>query len=178
LDKRIKKVFEWLISIRQSDGGWAIPFRTRNYNLNTISTNHLTIKPDVSKPFSHMVTGVVLRAFSTHSSYRHSAEAKQAGWLLLSRLFKKDKYPDRAAQEYWLRFTFPFWFTDLISALDALTLLGFSRQEPEIEKAANWFISHQEKNGMWDLKITKDRNKDVTKAWLCLAICRIFKRLQ
>jgi hypothetical protein len=39
-DKRIKKVFEWLISIRQSDGGWAIPFRTKNYNLNIISTNH------------------------------------------------------------------------------------------------------------------------------------------
>lgn len=35
-DKRIKKVFEWLMSIRQSDGGLAIPFRTRKYSLNII----------------------------------------------------------------------------------------------------------------------------------------------
>lgn len=175
-DKRINKVFEWLISIRQSDGGWAIPFRTRNDNLNSISTNPHTIKPDVSKPFSHMVTGVVLRAFAAHPLNRKSAEAKEAGWLLLSGLFKKDNYADRAGQEYWLRFTFPFWYTDLISALDTVSLLGFSNQEPEIEKGLHWFVTHQKKNGMWDLKITKGKNKDVTGAWLCLAICRIFKR--
>lgn len=175
-DKRIKKVFEWLISIRQSDGGWAIPFRTRNYNLNVISTNPRTIKPDVLKQFSHMVTGVVLRAFAAHPSRRNSAEAKEGGWLLLSSLFKKDSYADRAGQEYWLRFTFPFWFTDLISALDTLSLLGFSNQEPEIKKALHWFVTHQRKNGMWDLRITKGQNKDLTQAWLCLAICRAFKR--
>jgi hypothetical protein len=176
-DKRIKKVFKWLISIRQFDGGWAIPIRTQNYNLKIISTNSKIIKSDFSKPFSHLITGVVLRAFAADSSNRKSAEAIEAGWLLLSALFKRDNYPDRAANEYWLRFTFPFWFTDLISALDTLSLLGFSKQEPEMVKALHWFVTHQEKNGMWNLRITKGRNKDVTQAWLCLAICRIFKRL-
>jgi hypothetical protein len=80
-------------------------------------------------------------------------------------------------KDYWLRFTFPFWYTDLISALDTLSLLGFSNQEPEIEKAFNWFVTHQRKNGMWELRITKGQNKEVTQAWLCLAICKIFKRL-
>lgn len=176
-DKRIRKVFEWLISIRQSDGGWAIPFRTTKNNLNIISTNVQTIESDKLKPFSHMVTGVVLRAFAAHRYNRKSTEANEAGWLLLSSLFKKDNYSDRAGKEYWLRFTFPFWFTDLISALDTLSLLGFSKQEPEIEKALHWFVNHQEENGMWNLRITKGQNKDVTQAWLCLAICRIFKRL-
>lgn len=177
-DKRISKLFAWLISIRQSDGGWAIPFRTKNYNLNIISTNSETIMPDVSKPFSHMVTGVVLRAFAAHSSNRKLTVAKQAGLLLLSSMFKKDNYADRASKEYWLRFTFPFWYTDLISALDTVSLLDFSTQEPEIKKALHWVVTHQQKNGMWDLRITKGENKDVTKAWLCLAICRIFKRLK
>lgn len=176
-DMRIKKVFEWLISIRQSDGGWAIPFRTRGYNLNIISTNPHSIKADLSKPFSHMVTGVVLRAFATHPSNRKIAEAKEAGRLLLSSLFKKDNYPDRAGQEYWLRFTFPFWFTDLISGLDTLSLLGFSKQEPEIEEGLHWFVTKQGKDGMWQLRITKGQNKDITQVWLSLAICRIFKRL-
>lgn len=175
-DKRIKKVFEWLTSIRQSDGGWAIPLRTRNSNLKVISSSAETIQPDAAKPFSHMVTGVVLRAFAAHSSYKKSAVAKEAGWLLLSALFKKDNYADRAGQEYWMQFTFPFWFTDLISALDSLSQLGFSSQEPEIEKALHWLVAQQKKNGMWDLRITKGQNKDVTQAWLVLAICRIFKR--
>ncbi len=175
-DKRITKVFEWLISIRQSDGGWAIPVRTRKYNLKIISENGEARKPDITMPYSSLITGVVLRAFADHATYKKSAVAKEAGWLLLSSIFKKDKYPDRAAKEYWLRFTFPFWFTDLISVLDSLSLIGFSKHEPEIEKALNYFLIQQTNNGMWDLRITKGENKDLIQAWLALAICKIFKR--
>ncbi|HEY9245569.1 MAG TPA: hypothetical protein VIO11_01865 [Candidatus Methanoperedens sp.] len=176
-DARVRKVIEWLISIRQKDGGWAIPLRTHNYNLHVISNHPDTIKPDVSRPFSHMVTGVVLRAFAAHTTYRKSKEARHAGELLLSNLLKKDNYPDRVGAEYWLRFSFPFWFTDLISALDSLSLLGFSKQEPQIDKALKWFVKHQEKNGLWKLKILKGRNKNVIQLWLTLAICRVLKRL-
>ena len=176
-DERISNVFKWLISIRQSDGGWAIPFRTHNYNLDIISTNTKKIQTDSSKPFSHMITGIVLRAFAAHPSNRKSKEAMEAGKLLLSGFFKKDNYPDRGGKEYWLRFTFPFWFTDLISALDTLSVLGFSEDEHEIEKAFDWFVSQQKKDGKWELKILKGQNKDVIQSWLGLAICRIFKRV-
>ena len=67
-DHRINKVFEWLLSIRQEDGGWAIPFRTQKHKLDAITTDSMTISPDKSKPFSHMVTGVVLRAFAVHQT--------------------------------------------------------------------------------------------------------------
>jgi Squalene-hopene cyclase C-terminal domain len=176
-DKRIKKVIEWLISIRQSDGGWAIPLRTRNCNLGIISSNTKPIQPDLSKPSSYLITGVVLRAFAAHPLSRKSREAIDAGWFLLSGLFRKDNYPDRAGKEYWLRFTFPFWFTDLISSMDTLSRLVFSKEEPEIKKALHWFTSQQRKNGLWELRITKGQNKEIIQAWLSLAICRIFKRL-
>lgn len=175
-DSRTEKVFEWLLSIRQKDGGWAIPFRTRSYKLEVISAHTETIEHDVSKLFSHMVTGVVLRAFATHPTYRNSKEARQAGKLFLSSLFKKDNYPDRAGAEYWLRFSFPFWFTDLISALDSLSILRFPKQELQINKALEWFIKNQQKNGLWELKILKGQNKDILKLWLSLAVCKIFKR--
>jgi hypothetical protein len=176
-DSRINKVFEWLLSIRQEDGGWTIPFRTRDHKIDIISSHERPLDPDKSKPFSHMVTGVVLRAFAAHPTYRQSKEAKQAGGLLLSNLFKRDHYPDRAAPEYWLRFSFPFWFTDLISALDSLSLLGFSESEPQIQKALRWFVINQQKSGLWELKILKGQKRDVLKIWLALSICRIFKRL-
>lgn len=176
-DPRIEKIFKWLLHIRQNDGGWAIPVRTHNLNLTAIYEPGKTIEPDRSKPFSHMVTGVVLRAFAAHPVYKKSKEAQIAGRLLLNNLFKKDNYPDRAGAEYWLRFSFPYWFTDLISAMDSLSLLGFSKHEPQIEKALNWFVKNQQKNGLWDLKILKDSNKNTIRLWLMLAILRIFRRL-
>jgi hypothetical protein len=175
-DARVKSVLEWLISLRQTDGGWAIPFRTRDRNIDVISAGLSTIDPDRSKPFSHMVTGVVLRAFAAHPRYRGSKEALQASQLLHSHFFKRDNYPDRAAPEYWLRFSFPFWFTDLISALDSLSQLGISRAEPNIDTALTWFIENQQETGLWELKITMGRNRDVLQLWLALAICKIFKR--
>ncbi len=175
-DARIERVFQWMLSIRQEDGGWAIPLRTQDCRLDVITAGFETIEPDMSKPFSHMVTGVVLRAFAAHPAYRRSKEARQAGQLLLSNLFAKDNYPDRGAPSFWLGFSFPFWFTDLISALDSLSLLGFSKREPQVDRALRWFIDSQQKNGLWELKILKGRNKDVLKLWLALAICRIFKR--
>ena len=175
-DARIKRVFEWLISIRQNDGGWAIPFRTQNKNLNVISTHLEPVEQDKSRPFSHMVTGVVLRAFAAHPTYKRSEQAQAAGHLLLSNLFKQDNYPDRAATSYWFGFSYPFWFTDLLSALDSLSLLGFSKNEPQINKALKWFVENQQNDGLWELRILKGQNKDVIKLYLSLALCRVYKR--
>ncbi len=175
-DLRIEKAFHWLKSARQSDGGWAIPLRTLNKNLDIISMKSETLEPDKSKPFSHMVTGIVLRAYAAHERYRKLPLAIEAGKLLLSSLFKKDNYTDRGSKEYWTRFTFPFWFTDLISALDSLSRLGFQKDEPQIQKAVVWLLSHQHENGLWELKTLKNKNEYQTKLWLSLAICRIMKR--
>lgn len=176
-DERMHHAFAWLKSIRQDDGGWAIPLRTQAKQLDAISMTTETLEPDRSKPFSHLVTGVVLRAYAAHPIYRQSDEALQAGKLLLSSLFKKDSYPDRDKPDFWLRFTYPFWFTDLISALDSLSLLGFSKEEPQIIKATQWFIDNQQSDGLWKLKTLKNQKKFNTDLWLSLSICRIFKRL-
>lgn len=175
-DAHIEKLFRWLLATRQDDGGWALPFRTKGYGIDVILNRSETIQPDASKPFSYMVTGAVLRAFAAHPKYRKSKEALKAGNLLLSSVLKKDNYPDRANAEYWLRFSFPFCYTDLISALDSLSLLGFSVEEPQIQKALDWFVRNQQKNGLWKFKITRGTNKDVLELWLALAVCRIFKR--
>ncbi len=83
----ILKGFNWLLSIRQNDGGWALPFRTMGMTLADAYQNCEVIQPDRSKPFSHLVTGMVLRAFAAHPQYQKSAEAKKAGALLNSHFF-------------------------------------------------------------------------------------------
>ncbi len=175
-DSRIEKGFRWLLSIRQNDGGWDIPLRTVGAKFDRKALYSETIKPDLSKPFSYMVTGVVLRAFAAHEKYRKSKDAKAAGKLLMSRIFKSDNYPQRGDPSYWTKFTFPFWFTDLLSALGSLSLLGFTREEPQINKALEWLINKQQENGVWDLKLLKGKSVKDIKLWIVLVICRLLKR--
>ncbi len=174
-DKRVKKGFRWLLSIQQDDGGWTIPFRTSNMNLKeALLLNKATI-PDPSRPFSHLVTGMVLRAFAAHPEYRKAEEAKKAGELLASKFFQADKYPDRKDKKYWERVSYPFWFTDIISAMDSLSFLGFTRDNPHIQQGLDFLIKHQTKEGLFNLKVVRGSDKDL-KYWICLAICRLFER--
>jgi len=87
-DTRIEKGFKWLLSVRQDDGGWAVPIRTNIAKWSDIMNDPKTLEPNRAKPFSHMITGVVLRAFTAHPKFRNLKEAKTAGELLASRFFK------------------------------------------------------------------------------------------
>ncbi len=134
------------------------------------------IQPNKSKPFSHLITGVVLRAFAAHPRYGSTREAKIAGELLASRFFEADKYPDRRAPSFWTSFSYPFWFTDLLSSLDSLSLIGLSENDPQIRRALHWFITRQKQSGLWRLNLrimAREREPD---SWITLAISRVFKR--
>ena len=174
-DPHIEKGFHWLLSCRQNDGGWTIASRTRNVKITDFLFREETLQPDRTKPFSHLVTGVVLRAFAVHSKYRQLGEAEAAGKLLASRFFKKDAYPDRGTVEFWTKFSYPFWFTDILSSLDSLSLLGFKMEEPQIKKALDWFINVQNENGLWNVHLVRGKDKDLN-LWIALAICRVIKR--
>lgn len=177
-DRRIKRGFEWLLSIRQNDGGWAIPFRTTGKRLSAAFYEQdklKTVKTDKTKPSAHLVTGIVLRAFAAHSKYRKAEEAKEAGEFLKSQFFKRDKYPDRASISYWTKFMYPFWWADILTSLDSLSLMGFKKGDPDIKKALYWFIKHQESNGMWKSGYGKAKDRDIHH-WVTLAVCRVFKR--
>jgi hypothetical protein len=175
-DPRIARGFQWLLSIRQDDSGWAIPFRTRGIKLDIEALHGPIVEPDRARPFSWMVTGVVLRAFAAHPRWRRSPHAKKAAGLLAGRILQRDNYTDRGTPAYWTRFTFPFWFTDLLSALDSLSMLGFHADHPRIAEAMQWFADHQDNTGLWRPHILK--NKHIAPhLWLALALCRAAKRL-
>jgi hypothetical protein len=117
-------------------------------------------------------TGIVLRALAAHRSYRHSAAARQAGALLKSRFFLRDAYPDRAAPSYWLVFSYPYWWTDLLSALDSLTRAGFGHSDPDIARGVSWFTANQEANGLWNTGHNRPKGPH-SDLWVGLAICRM-----
>lgn len=175
-DPRIEKGFEWLKSIRQDDGGWAFPPRTVGMKLDRKMFRSPTVAPDRTRPFSHLITGMVLRAFASHPIYKKSEVARHAGKLLASRFFKSDPYPDRRAPSFWTSFSFPFWFTDLLSSLDSLSLIGLDPNDPDIQIGLNWFVSKQRRTGMWKLLLRAMAGEEEPDAWITLAVCRVFKR--
>ena len=174
-DHRIKRILEWLLSMRQEDGGWAIPMRTNNAKYLDVVSSPITFESNRKKSFSHMVTGIVLRAFAAHSKYRNNEAVKVAGELLASRFFKPDKYADRRSVEYWTKVSFPFWWTDIVSSLDSLSFLGFTTSHPQIKLALEILRDKQSESAMWDLKLLKTKDQNLS-LWINLAICRIFKR--
>jgi hypothetical protein len=185
-DPRIEKGFQWLLSMRQDDGGWTIPIltvklsRQEQHSLTSSMTD--PVEPDRSRPFSHNWTGMVLRAFAAHPTYRRSEAAIHGARLLKSRFFKNDVYSSYKSAENWLRFQYPFWWNNLVSALDSISLIDPSRNDPQIQNALDWFVEHQQPDGLWLMSYSRKHKTTAAKAqrqmgpWLGLAIGRIFKR--
>jgi|GEM_PF-118674 len=197
-DPRLEKCFEWLLYMRQEDGGWAIPLRTVGLELRHSMGKGRVAEPDRSKPFSHLVTGMVLRAFAAHPVWRRSEAALRAGHLLASRFFERDRYADRSSAAHWESTSFPFWFTDIVSALDSLTRIGIratdrpgtdssvhsphlgqGTQSPpgRMAEGLEWLRSRQLADGLFAINLLKNRSLPDLPAWVSLAVCRVFARV-
>lgn len=187
-DPRVEKGIQWLLMMRQSDQGWTIPLLT--HKLDRATQYRLTsryaepLQPDRSRPFSHNWTGMVLRAFAAHPIHRKSDPARIAADLLKSKFFLPDSYSSYHAADYWVRFEYPFWWSNLVAALDSLTRIGLSKDDVNIRQGLDWLRDHQEEDGQWRRSYAKPRGEEKESAktrdmklWISLAICREFKRL-
>lgn len=170
--KKIKKSLQWLLEMRQDDGGWAIPLRTRNEKLDALSKKN-TIEPDKTKPFSHLITGIALRPFSLLNEYK--TKVKDTALLLADRIFTRDKYSDRRGVEYWTKFTYPYHWTDILSTIDTLTLLGITHH-PKIDEIKNWFRKQQLEDGTYRLKIMAGAKYKDIKYWVTLQYLKVLER--
>jgi hypothetical protein len=186
-DPRAEKGLRWLLSMRQDDGGWTIPILTHPFNgeeMHRLTSSFMEpVEPDRAKPFSHNWTGMVLRAFAAHPRYRKTKDARAAAGLLAERFFQPDVYSSYQSADYWIRFQYPFWWNNLVAALDSITRIGLNADDERIGKALRWLIDHQQKDGLWREDYAKPRSagKPAPKQreamrWVSLAICRVLKR--
>ena len=178
-DRRIEAAFRWLLFMRQDDGGWIVPMQAVPSRQRTIAFwQGSPLPPDRSRPSSQLATDMVLRAFAASPAYRGRQEVLQAGRLLKTRFFQSDRYADRKAASYWQKFQYPFWWNNLLSALDSLSFLGFSPQDAEIDKGLHWFLAHQAADGLWETGYGSGRRAARMRAWVGLAVCRMLKRFR
>lgn len=184
-DPRVEKAVGWLIAHRQGDGGWLYPPLGAKLSWTDevyISCHHAEPVPfDPSHASSHNITGMALRGLATHPRYAHAPEAKRAGELLASRFFRKDSYTSYEAADYWVRFLYPWWWNNLIMALDSLYRVGFTADHPRIREGLEWLIEHQSPDGLWENSYKKGAKKYDTESaaegrlWVSLAIGRVLK---
>lgn len=177
-DSRLLHGMGWLLSMRQHDGGWIVPLQAVPSRMKVSEIwRSAAIPPPRERPFSHLATGMVLRAFVAHPVYSKNEAAVTAATLLKGRFFQADKYNDRKGASYWLKFQFPFWWTNLLSALDSLTRLGFTLPDDQIHQGVDWFITHQGADGLWPTMYDSGTNAAQNRLWVGLAVCRVLKRL-
>jgi hypothetical protein len=191
-DPRIEKGFQWLLSMRQNDGGWVIgspgwlgipDLKWRDITEMMSDKNAPTLQSfDKSQPFAHSGTGMVLRAFVAHPRYRKSPEALKAAQLLKSHFLKSDNYNSYKHPDNWVRFEYPFWWNNLAAALDSVSLIGIPSTDPDVKKALDWFITNQTETGLWKVSYSKvhksppNNKTDEERLWISLAVCRVFQR--
>ena len=175
-DTRTKLGLEWLLTMQQNDGGWIVPTqlvppkeRTSDYWQSD------PLPPDRSKPHAHLATGMVLRAFAAHPAYQRRTEVINAGNALKSRILKPDRYNDRKGKSYWLKFQFPYWWTNLGTCVDSLARLDFDPWDEDISRGLDWFIANQEDDGLWPTGYGSGKKSAQNRRWVGLAICRLLK---
>ena len=120
-----------------------------------------------------MITGIVLRSFSLKQAYHE--KVKDAGLLLADRVFTRDKYADRSGVEYWTRFTYPYHWTDILSTIDTLTLLGI-KNHPKINEIKHWFEKHKQEDGTYEVRVMAGAKYKDVKYWITLQYLKVLKR--
>jgi hypothetical protein len=133
-DPRVEKGLQFLLERRQDDGGWA---------WRGVRTD------SAARPSSHLVTGMVLRAFASAVGRRGSREARRAAELLATRFLQPDRYPDRKAPGYWEVLTEPRFYTDVLDALDTVTAIGLGKENSGVRTAEAYLRSRQSPDGLW-----------------------------
>ncbi|MGA7740525.1 MAG: hypothetical protein ABSF35_03625 [Polyangia bacterium] len=176
-DPRVEKGFQLLLSLRQDDGGWAWRgVRTES----------------AARPSSHLVTGMVLRAFASSSQRCTSRDARRAAELLATRFLQPDRYEDRKAPSYWEILTEPRLYTDVLDALDTITSIGLGKENSGVRTAEAYLRSRQATDGLWypgapvkgevvtprTAGKAAGKDKDVAEAiWLTLRVLVVLRRI-
>jgi len=183
-DHRVDAGMKWLLSRRQDDGGWVgTPSQTLHLSGRMIkeltTTDRILQEHDTSMPSSYHFTGMVIRAFVLHPEYRELDSVRRAAAILKSGFFQPDRYTSYHHREHWIRFQFPFWWNNLVSALDSLSYLHFTSDDEDISLALQWLQEYQTAEGLWKnsySSIHGSKPSREVQLWISLCICRILKR--
>ncbi len=176
-DLRVMSGLDWLLSVRQGDGGWIIPVQGLPARSKTERLwSERPVEPDRSLPHSHLATGMALRPLALHPVYQKRMEVRRAGVCLKERFLKPDRYNDRRSAGYWTKFQYPHWWTDILMGLESLLCIGFTADDADVHRALTWYAENQSPDGLWPTGYDKGRKAEEMRRWVGLSTCIMLRR--
>ena len=172
-DDRLKRALKWLVEIQNDDGGWLCPYWKAHIK---------------DKHGCFMGTITPLDAFSELPEEYRTPEMKDviergAEFLLMHRLFKADHHQFQVINNAWLKFSFPWFFYDILRGLSVVTRLGYVWDE-RIEDALKILLQKQNADGKWILERTPAgrmhtnlEQKGKSSKWITLRALKVIKRV-
>jgi len=172
-DKRVKRALKWLVEIQNDDGGWLCPYWRAHIK---------------DKHSCFMGTITPLHAFSELPRECRTTEMKDATergaeFLLMHRLFKADHHQFRVINKAWLKFSFPWFFYDILRGLSVVTKLGYVSDE-RIDDALEILLQKQNADGKWILEKTPAsrmhtnlEQKGKPSKWITLRALTVIRRV-
>jgi squalene cyclase len=164
-DRRVRRAIDWLLPIQRDDGMWVCGDERRRGCLRaTIDVLRVAaLDPDTAAQpeIARAVASVCDLLMEPRMSRYHVGE----GWGT------------------WKALKYPYFGFSVISALDALSHLGYTAEEPRIAAAVAYLLSRQMPDGAWPLDqswpnppLDFGRVGEPNK-WLTLDILRAIKRM-
>ncbi len=101
--------------------------------------------------------------------------------LLKQTFFEPDAYFSLREPEYWVRFV--HWWPNLLTALESLSRMGYTEEDPAVARALAWFRKNQLKAGAWRTnywpgKTGNPRLEQTESPWVTLRVARVMQRLE
>jgi hypothetical protein len=174
-DLRVKMALEWLVKIRNNDGGWLCPYwKAYVKDKHGCFTGTICPMEALSEVPKEKLTNEMRQAIS-----------KGADFLLMHRLFKADHHDYKMISQAWLQLSFPsFAGYNILRGLDVLTKLGYVKDE-RLDDAVEVLMQKQQGNGVWILENSPEgrmqanvETKGQPSKWITLAALKVLKKLR
>lgn len=164
-DPGVSRMTDWFFRTQRHDGGWNIPYlQDMRYSSEYKSMRVEEFKNLVRQgktieyvpedynhvPSCYWTTVGVIRGLGWILCDERIADSRRGGSFVLDGFFKKNPHPgSKRSENNWKRLKFPVYHGSALTALDALTCLGFGVEEPRMEEPIRWLLNARAKDGFW-----------------------------
>ena len=179
-DPRTQRLIRWILSMQRHDGGWNIPYLQDVRYLPEYRGMSMTEFKEVVErgevpdhdpkgfgdvPSCIWCTMMVVRGLAWSSKRMISASATRRGAeFFLENFFKPNFHSSfLKSEKNWTTLKYPTYLGSGLCALDILTVMGYRRNDPRMEKPITWLLRARSKDGLW---YRSDRPRPFEDQWI------------
>ncbi len=161
-ESRVRRAYRCVVEAQGADGGW------RPSQGKAAGTGRR------GRPSSPRTTGLILGALAESERWRTSREGRRAGEWILGWFFQERGPDGPEGGCRWSDIAYPFWSTNILGCVDALSRMGFRPEERRVRLSIEWLLRRQQASGHWESR--QDKAGLDEHLWVTLAVLRVLKR--